>query len=238
MFYKKKLGVIGGMGSRAGIYLLQKIIDYSPAETDQDFPEIIFHNNSEIPDRTKAILLGQQSPLTGLLKSVALFNQNQIDIIILGCITSYYYYDQLSAATKANVLNPIQLVLDQIKAEYRTTKRIGLLATTGTIESKLFHNNFSKQGIEVVTLHPFDQENVFMKAVYMKNGFKSSIISSEAKSLMLESARLISDMNVDVVIGGCTEVSLGIQLNSTGVPYLDALDILARNTVKYCYQTI
>src|SRR4051812_41760806 len=98
---KKKLGIIGGMGSRAGSIFFQKIIDYSPADTDQEFLEIIFHNNSVIPDRTRAIIYNEVSPLNDILKSIDLFNQNKVEVIALGCITSYYYYNQIITHTRA-----------------------------------------------------------------------------------------------------------------------------------------
>src|SRR5580693_8367646 len=96
---KKKLGVIGGMGSRAGSFFLQKLIDYSPAEKDQDFLEIIFHNNSSVPDRTRAIVYKEASPLSHILRSVDLFNQNEVEVIAMGCITAYFYYDQIVSHT-------------------------------------------------------------------------------------------------------------------------------------------
>lgn len=41
----KKLGIIGGMGTRAGMSFMNKVVDYSPAARDQEFIEIILHNN-------------------------------------------------------------------------------------------------------------------------------------------------------------------------------------------------
>src|SRR6266702_6173274 len=96
---KKKIGIVGGMGSRAGVFLLKRIIDHSPAETDQEFPEIIFHNNSMIPDRTRAIIYNKRSPFSDILRSVDLFNQNNVELIAMGCITAHYYYDEIAAYT-------------------------------------------------------------------------------------------------------------------------------------------
>ncbi|HEX9508916.1 MAG TPA: amino acid racemase [Puia sp.] len=235
MFHKKKLGIVGGMGSRAGAFFLQKIIDFSPADTDQDFLDIIFHNNSSIPDRTKAIVYNEPSPLPDILKSVELFNRNEVEVIALACVTSYFYYNQIAAHTTARVLNPLHLIADCIREEYGQVRRVGLLATTGTINCGLFHQELKKCNVEVVTLKPPYQEEVFMRAVYMKNGFKSSTICQLARDLMNESINKLKVLDVDLVIGGCTEVSIGVDPRTVTIPYIDVVDFLAHKTVDYCY---
>lgn len=232
---KKKLGIIGGMGSRAGALFLQKVINYSPAESDQEFPEIIFHNNSIIPDRTRAIIYNEASPLTDILRSVDLFNKNKIDVIALSCITSYYYYSQITGYTDAIVLNPLHLIAECLRNEHKGARRIGLLATTGTINTGLFHKELDHCFGEVVTLTADCQEDLFMRAVYMKNGFKSAKISDDARVLMDRCVQKLLEQGVDVIIGGCTEVSVAIDTDTTSIPYLDTLDLLARKTVDCCY---
>jgi aspartate racemase len=216
-------------------FFLKKIIDYSPADTDQEFLEIIFHNNSGIPDRTKAIIYKERSPLSEILKSIDLFNKNKVEVIVLGCITSYYYYTEICAHTTANVLNPLHLIAECIKEEHIGIKRIGVLATTGTINTGLFHKKLNECNVEVVTLDPKNQEEIFMRSVYMKNGFKSANISKDARDLMNESINKLIELDVDLIIGGCTEVSIAVDPGSIHIPYIDALDLLAKKTVECCY---
>lgn len=232
---KKKLGIIGGMGSRAGAFLLKKVIDYSPADTDQEFLEIIFHNNSVVPDRTRAIIYNEASPLNEILKSIDLLNKNQVEVIALGCITAYYYYNQICKSTTAFVLNPLYLIAEHIKEEHMSVRRVGVLATTGTINTGLFHKKLNECNVEVVTLDPKDQEEIFMRSVYMKNGFKSANISNDARDLMNESINKLMEQDVDLIIGGCTEVSIAVDPCSIPIPYIDTLDLLAKKTVEYCY---
>lgn len=235
MTIKKKLGIIGGMGSRAGSVFLQKIIDYSPAFKDQDFLEILFHNNSKIPDRTKAIVYNEESPLEELYRSLDLFNSNHVEVISISCITSYFYYNHMVKYTSAKVMNPINSIAEHIKNHYPNAKRVGLLATTGTIMTRLFHSELNKYGIEVITLDKESQENIFMRAVYMKNGFKSASISNLAKKLMKVSIEKLAELDIDLIMGGCTEVSIAINPKKIGCPYIDVLDVFAQETVIECY---
>jgi aspartate racemase len=232
---KKKLGIVGGMGSRAGMLLLKKIIDYSPAITDQEFLEIIFHNNSNVPDRTRAIVNNEESPLNEIQKSLELFNSNHVEVVALACITAYYFYDQIKAASGAFVMNPLQLAAEYISKNFAQAKRIGVLATTGTLRSGLFHKALDPIGVEVIHLNALNQEQLFMRSVYMKNGFKSAFISEEAKYLMNRSVEKLLEQDVDVMIGGCTETTVGIDPAFVPVPFIDLTDLLAQNTVHYCY---
>ncbi|MDO6434616.1 amino acid racemase [Flavitalea sp. BT771] len=234
---KKKLGIVGGMGSRAGVALVQKIIDYSPAETDQEFPEIIFHNNAPAPDRTRAIIYHEASPLPALLHSMDLFNRNQVDLVAVACITSYYYYEELAGYAKAKVLNPLQMVAEYLKKQYGKGCRAGLLATTGTLRTGLFQKYLEGSNVDLVTLSSENQEALFMRSVYMQNGFKSATISAEAHHLMDRSVRTLLKDNIDVVIGGCTEVSIAFHGQHLPVAYLDVLDLMAQRTVDLCYST-
>lgn len=232
---RKKLGIIGGMGSRAGAIFLNKIIDYSPALTDQDFIEIIFHNNAAIPDRTKAIVYNGSSPLAAIRKSLELFNQNSVEVVAMACMTAYYYYDEIIEYTDSKVVNPFHLLAGHIREKCTDVRRVGILATTGAINSGIYHKWLLDCNREPVTLGPGDQEALFMRAVYMKNGFKSAVISGEAAELMYSAVKKLSKMDVDLIIGGCTEMSIGIDPKTVGIPYIDMLDLLARKTVEYCY---
>ena len=55
---KKIIGIIGGMGPLATADLFEKIIRATDAARDQDFPHVIVDCNTDIPDRTAAILMG------------------------------------------------------------------------------------------------------------------------------------------------------------------------------------
>jgi len=235
---RKKLGIVGGMGSRAGVFLLQKIINYSPAEKDQDFLDIIFHNNANVPDRTRAIVFKETSPVNAIMNSFTFFDRNEVEVIVLACITSYYYYRELSAVTNAYIINPLKLMDKKLRTVHPNKTRIGILATTGSINSRIFHQELDRPGIEILTLDVADQENLLMRSIYMKNGYKSAQVSQEAKLLMAAAFEKLKDKNVEIIIAGCTEISLAVSEMpeaTSGVVFIDALDLLARDTVQFCY---
>lgn len=232
---KKKLGIIGGMGARASSIFLQKIIDYSPALTDQEFIEVILHSNAAIPDRTKAIVYHETSPVKELLRSVALFNENNVEVVALACVTSYHFYRDISTISNATIIHPVRLIRKHIKETLSDVKRVGLLATTGTLKSGLFREEFEKYNLELVTLNEADQENYFMQSVYMKNGLKSASISEKAYDLLMTAASKLIGDGAEVIIGGCSEVSIALNQNMLSIPFIDAIDLMALESVNLCY---
>lgn len=228
---KNKLGIISGMGTRAGLLFLNKLIDKTDAKCDQDFPEFIVHNNSQIPDRTLAIVYNEESPLNELKRSLDILEKCEVDYIISTCVTSYYFLNQFEASDKSKILNPIDLIANRLLKEYSHIQKIGLLATTGTINSNLFHDRFQNMPFELITLNKYDQEEKFMKSVYMEGGFKSSTICDSAYDLFNEALKSLIDKDVQLIIGGCTEVQIGIKNADVNIQFLDVIDVLVDEVV-------
>ncbi|WP_082111488.1 aspartate/glutamate racemase family protein [Spirosoma radiotolerans] len=230
---KKKLGIIGGMGARAGANFFQKLIDYSPAAKDQDFIEVIMHSNSMIPDRTRAIAYDECSPLNELIRSVKMLNACEVDLIVLTCNTAYFYYRDFIYHSDAPILNPAHLLRQFV--EENDFRSIGLLGTTGTMNSRIFCNELEAINRRVVRLSKWEQENIFMRSVYMENGLKSSVISEEAIDLMYQAANLLISRGADLIVGGCSEVSIALQPDLLPLPYIDTMDLMAKTSVRVCY---
>ncbi|MBQ4803342.1 aspartate/glutamate racemase family protein [Aquimarina sp. MMG015] len=225
---KKKIGIISGMGTRAGLYFVNKLIDQIHAPKDQDFPEFILHNNSSVPDRTLAIVYGKKSPERELLRSIKMMNELQVDYIVLTCITSYHFVNMLDKELLKNILNPVELTINVLLQKgYR---RIGLMATTGTIKSKLFHKH--SEEIDLITLNEKEQEELFMKSIYMDGGLKSSEIKEEAYYLFEKAFDTLKEYEVDVMVGGCSEVQIGYENITTEIPYIDTMSVLVDEVIK------
>jgi aspartate racemase len=215
------------MGTRAGLYFVDKLLAGLDVKRDQDFPEFYLHNNSQIPDRTRAIVYNETSPEKELLRSFAAMNECKVEVIVSTCVTSYYFINKIKGTTSAKVLNPVELVRDQIMQKGGKRRKIGLLCTTGTLRSRLFHAAFADTGHELITLSAAQQEELFMRSVYMDNGLKSAVISPEAYSLLDASVQELLGQGADIIIGGCSEVQIGLKHCRMNTEYIDTMDVLA-----------
>ncbi len=227
----KLIGIIGGMGPEATALFFNKIIKNTPAKKDQDHFRILIYNNPKIPDRTKAILGKGESPLKELINSANLLKKSGVDFLTIPCISSHYYYEHLQKAIDIQILHIVEETLFSIKSKFNQAKRIGLLATSGTIHGRLFHKAFEKHGLSIIVPNKRNQE-VLMDAIYGRNGIKAGVTVGEPKDKILRIADALIKDGAEIIIGGCTEIPLVIGNNDLTVPFIDTLEELAIATVK------
>jgi aspartate racemase len=234
---KKRLGIIGGMGSQAGAWLLQRILNLSRVDTDQDYPDILLHNNSSIPDRTQAILYQGQSPLPELKRSIEFFNYSGVDIVIIACMTAHFYFEELSRLSQGEILNAIDIVAAEICANmnYSSKKKLGIIGSTGLLKSGLFQKKMEALGYTCIMLSDSDQEEYFMKPIYMKGGIKSGIADEKVYKMFMHQVNILKAKGAELIIGACSEVPL-VFTREAAIPVIDAFDLLARTYVHMCYK--
>ena len=223
-----RLGIVGGMGSPAGAWLFSHILAYAKAERDQDYPEILLHNNSRIPDRTEAILYGGKSPIPELARSIHIFNSSEMDIAVLACMTAYYYHRQLAAIFRGRLVDPVELVLRKIlDGRGPGIKRVGLMGTSGLIRSNIFPDRFGPAGLEIITLDEDDQQKYFMTPIYMPSGIKSGINTPEIRDLFWTQSKILTAKGADVLVGACSEIPLVLD-RTFDRPFFNVFDLLAK----------
>jgi len=225
---EKIIGILGGLGPEATVDLFHRIIRATPAEKDQDHLRIIIYNNPKIPDRTAAILGYGENPLPELIRTAKVLERAGADFIIIPCNTAHYFYDELRKHVNIPILHMIDLCAEWVRRNFPNIRRAGLLATIGTVKSGIYHKSFKGIGVEIITPEENSQNHV-MKAIY--EHVKAGDLEGGRK-ILLRIAGELMDMNCDVIICGCTEVSLVIKNGDLPVPVIDPLQILAENAVK------
>ena len=86
----KTIGIIGGMGPLATVDLYRRIVLRTKAERDQDHIHVIIDSNTDIPDRTKAIIADGEDPTVELVKSAKRLEHAGADFLIMPCNTAHY----------------------------------------------------------------------------------------------------------------------------------------------------
>ena len=225
---EKIIGILGGMGPEATADLYMRIIKATPAKRDQDHPRIIIYSNSKVPDRTAAILGTGPSPLPELIRAGKRLEEAGADFIIMPCNTAHYFLEPLQKELRVPIINMIKLSASRVRNLYPQIKRAGLLATDGTVKSGLYLAAYAETGVEMLQPAPEKQVEV-MKAIYqcikvgnlIDGGF---LLRSIANELIAGGAEMI--------ICGCTEVSLVLKDGDLPVPVLDPLQVLAEEAVS------
>ena len=225
---EKIIGIVGGMGPEATADLYIRIIRATPVEKDQDHHRIIIDSNPKVPDRTPAIIGDGESPLPLMIETARNVEKAGADFLIMPCNTAHYFYDQLQESVEIPVLHMIRLSAGFTKNTYPEVSKAGLLATDGTIASRLYHEAYGKQGIEIVTPEEDGQERV-MKAIYqdIKRGKLDP-----GREILHHEAEMLIERGAEAILNGCTEVSIVLHPGDVEVPIIDPLQVLAEEAVK------
>jgi len=233
----KTIGILGGMGPEATIYLFRLIVQLTKVEKDQDHIPIIIFNNPKIPDRTMAIVSGAPSPLPLLIDSAKSLEKAGADFILMPCVTAHYFYKEIVKHITLPFLHLLEESVEYVKQELGNVKRIGLLATDGTVQTGLFQDLFNKNAIEIVTPGKEDQ-NLIMKALYGKKGVKAGYKEPPRRMILQVLQKLIRG-KVGGVIAGCTEIPLVLNQSDMEIPFINPLKIIAQKSIRKAgYRTI
>lgn len=227
-----RLGVIGGLGPMATAYFLELIVAMTDAKRDQEHPEIIVMNIPSIPDRT-AYILGKSGE-NPVVPMVTLGNQMKalgVGAIATPCITAHYFHEQLQDGTGLPVIHAIRATAATMKNA--GICRVGLMATDGTVQSGIFQREVEAAGMEMILPSAPSQAKV-MSIIYdyVKAGIAPDM------SLFEDVRQELFGNGAQVIVLGCTELSLLKKDHPLGSGILDALEVLARESVLVCGKNV
>lgn len=224
----KQLGIIGGLGPMATAYFFQLIIEMTEAKTDQEHIEILIHNRPQIPDRTKYILgIQKDNPLPELIKVGNGLVEQGAKVLAMPCITAHYFQQRMEQEIPCPILNAITETAEYLQEE--NIYQVGIMATDGTIESKLFQNTLEENGIRCI-LPDTQGQKIVMDLIYenVKAGKPMEMDKFHQVSKQL------FEKGAQVILLGCTELSMAKKDHGINKGYLDVLEVLARKVVVTC----
>lgn len=225
-----KLGILGGMGPLATQLLYKMIIDNTAASCDQEHIDMIILSHAKIPDRTEAIKSGNTKKVFhALLDDVLMLGENGCTAVAIPCNTSHYFYDALQAESDIPIINMVKAAIDDLRAEKPNVKKIGILATDGTIYSDIYKKECRNLGIEAVYPAPEIQKTV-MDIIY--NQIKKGLSGNPADFAIID--RHLKDMGCGGAILACTELSCYKENNGLPSFYIDALESLCKKSIVMC----
>jgi len=223
---KKTIGIIGGMGPLATVDLFKKIVINTKANTDQEHLKILIDNNTDIPDRTDAIINNGKNPLPQLIKSAVSLWAMGAQVLVMPCNTAHYFLPEIQKNVEIPILNMIEVTGEAI--EKRGIKTVGLLATDGTINSGIYQDVLKKRGIEIVV--PLEaQQRVINDLIY--NGVKAGKKDYDVSAIKCVMNSML-DLGAELLLLGCTELPVAIDMYKLDYNVCDPTLELARAAIK------
>jgi len=245
------IGILGGMGTQAGLDFCNKLAMLNRGKVDQGYPLFMLYNKSDIPGRPESI--GVQTRkfsdlprtaqnkskynkvLKSLLEGCRLLEKSGCKFIVIPCNTAHYWYEDLKKKTKIPIINMPKEVFLHTKKICKNYSKIGLLATEGTLKTKIYEKLFKNEYKLVIPTHNLQINSVNKTIKHVKMGN----IKLAEKTIKSAINYLIKN-NCKKIILGCTELPIAIfafkSLNNAKLSklYLDPNLILANSSMaKY-----
>ncbi len=225
----KQIGVIGGLGPLASAYYLELLTSMTKAECDQDHIEVYMYSCPKIPDRTSYILDPEhcENPMPRMIEVCKMLERDEVSIITIPCITAHFFHKQLEENCGVYIINAIKETVKYLTE--REIHRVGIMATDGTIQTQLFQKEIESAGMEAIIPDDYHQQKV-MDIIYqqVKKG------KPVQRDLVEEIETYLKSHGAEVILLGCTELSIAKRDFQLGSGFLDVLEVLASCAVKQC----
>ena len=219
------LGILGGLGPMATVYFYDMMVRHTKATCDQDHLDVIINSRASTPDRTSYIL-GQstENPFDIMARDAQRLVTFGADVLAIPCNTAHYFYDRLNETISVPILNMVEETVLEAKA--RGCCRVGILATSGTVQTGTYSRMCERHGLEFVCPDESHQQDL-MNVIYgdIKQGKRPDMARFFAV------ADSLKRQGCTRMILGCTELSIIKKDEQLDAFYIDSMSVLAKNAI-------
>ncbi len=266
--WRRVIGIVGGLGPHAHVRFEEVLLRAaearvgSGASRDQDYPPYLVASLPGTPDRTDYVLGRGPSPLPWLERGLRTLKGASVgagggsddgvraDFAVIACHAAHAVVPELAAMEILPILDIVEEAVARI--DRRGIRKIGLLATTGTLQARLFQR--ACRARDLTAISPLDlpdgerlQRSLVMEVIYGGGGEAGIAGITGIKSgahrragdrrRLLEklerAASLLAQAGAEVVLTACTEIPLVLAPGTShGIEILDPLEIAARAALE------
>ena len=198
------IGILGGMGTQAGLDFCSKLAKLNRGKADQKYPLFVLYNKSTIPDR-KQNLKKYNKVLKSLIEGCRFLQKSKCKFISIPCNTAHYWYKDLKKNIKIPILNMPEIVYSNAKNNLKRNSKIGLLATEATIKTGVYSHYFNKKFLLISPNTLLQQRSVNKSIKLVKMGK-----TKEAERAIKPAVNYLLKKKCKKIILGCTELPIAI----------------------------
>ncbi len=215
------IGILGGMGTQAGLDFCNKLAILYRGKIDQEYPLFVLYNKSNIPGRPESIgvqtknlsdkITNKKSKkkyslvLKSLLEGCRVLKKSKCKFIVIPCNTAHYWYDDLQKKINLTIINMPKEVFNYTLKKCKKKSSIGLLATEGTLKTGIYNKFFDKD-YNLVPPSKLIQKNSVNKAIKLVKMGKVKTASKIIKPAI----DFLLKRKCKKIILGCTELPIAI----------------------------
>ena len=198
------IGILGGMGTQAGLDFCNKLSMLNRGKIDQKYPLFILYNKSNIPGRPEN-LHKYNKVLKSLISGCLLLQRNKCKFIVIPCNTAHYWYEDLQKKINIPIVSMPKEVFFHTKKYCKKDSKIGILATEGTLKTGVYNKFFDKHFKLIKPKKYFQIYNVNKAIKLVKMGK-----IKDAEKAIKPAVNDLIKMKCKKIILGCTELPIAI----------------------------
>tara|TARA_B110000971_G_C20020264_1_gene505969 strand:- start:1607 stop:2350 length:744 start_codon:yes stop_codon:yes gene_type:complete len=215
------IGILGGMGTQAGLDFCNKLAMLNRGKIDQEYPLFILYNKSNIPGRPESIglhaktlstlpekpknIIKYNKVLKSLLAGCRSLEKSGCKFIVIPCNTAHYWYKDLQNKIKIPIINMPKEVFKYTKKNCKKKSKIGLLATEGTLKTQIYSKLFEKDFFIIKPTENLQKKSVNQAIKYVKMGNIKL-----AEKAIKPAINYLLKLKCKKIILGCTELPIAI----------------------------
>tara|TARA_Y100000590_G_scaffold301699_1_gene340126 strand:- start:144 stop:839 length:696 start_codon:yes stop_codon:yes gene_type:complete len=198
------IGILGGMGTQAGLDFCNKLAKLNRGKLDQQYPMFVLYNKSNTPKRPEN-LKKYYNVLKALVDGCKMLEKNKCKFIVMPCNTAHYWHDDIQKKIKIPLLSMPKEVYLYTKKTCKKNSTIGILCTEATLKTKVYNNYFDKN-YKLISPKKEIQKNSVNKSIKLVKMGKVK----EAEIALRTAVKYLIKKKCKKIILGCTELPIAI----------------------------
>jgi aspartate racemase len=220
------IGILGGMGPAATVDFYAKLIEATPAGRDQEHLPVVVWADPRVPDRSEFLLGRGDDPTPWLRRGIDSLSQAGCHLLVVPCNTAHAFLPALARDAGMRFVSIVDVAAEVVAAD--GTKSVGLLATTGTLRSRLYADALEARG--VATLEPdVDDQALVMETIARVKAGDAGPADAHALAAV---SQALADRGGEQIVAACTEIVLALGSCDVSLPVVDPARLLADRIVE------
>ena len=198
------IGILGGMGTQAGLDFCNKLAKLNAGKLDQQYPMFVLYNKSNTPRRPEN-LKKYYNVLNALVKGCKMLQKNKCKFIVMPCNTAHYWHEDIQKKIKIPLISMPKEVYKHTKKTCKKNSKIGILCTEATLKTKVYNQYFDKN-FNLLSPEKLLQKNSVNKSIKLVKMGKIK----EAEKVIRPAVNYLIKNKCKKIILGCTELPIPI----------------------------
>ena len=198
------IGILGGMGTQAGLDFCNKLAKLNAGKLDQQYPMFVLYNKSNTPRRPEN-LKKYYNVLNALVKGCKMLQKNNCKFIVMPCNTAHYWHEDIQKKIKIPLISMPKEVYKHTKKTCKKNSKIGILCTEATLKTKVYNQYFDKN-FNLLSPEKLLQKNSVNKSIKLVKMGKIK----EAEKVIRPAVNYLIKNKCKKIILGCTELPIAI----------------------------